>query len=396
MTDPGEQAIDVSTESSIPSRIARASSRRAFLGTTGTSLAAIASSGAVRARCDANAAVAGDLESETETGTESETEAEVEVVVDFDPPELPESIAIDESGTVYLSLAVTGEIRAIEPDGSRATVTRLDVGEEGLLFGLVVRDGTIHAALSSGEPDTHGVWRIDVADGDAERAAELPAAETAPNGIVRDPYEPNAVLVSDHQGGAIWRVAGSEAEPWVDDEVLDPDPDADPGVGADGLAVHPDGDVYVDNLDYGRIVRVPVDADGAAGEPELIVEDEELVGADGMAFDVDGALYVAVNARDALIRLTPGPDPETETLAEGDPLDFPADVSFGRGEAGEASLYAGNFAFERFLTEPETAEPSLARLDAGTQGFFGETAEPDREREHEREREHDAEPANEP
>ncbi|WP_049924417.1 SMP-30/gluconolactonase/LRE family protein [Halopiger djelfimassiliensis] len=336
-------------------------SRRAVLGTVagvGTAVTASAVSGATQ-------------EHESDDRTEG---TDLEVVADFEPPSLPENIAIDENGRIYLSMAITGEIRAIDPGGTEETIAQLDVGEDGLLLGLVVRDGTIHAAMNAGDPETHGVWRVEVTDGAAERVAELPATETEPNGIVPDPYVSGAYLVSDHRSGAIWRVSDGEAEPWVDDPSLDPDPEADPGVGADGLAIHPDGDVYVDNLDYGRIVRVPVETDGTAGEPELIVEDDALVGADGMTFDADGTLYVAVNARDAIARIDIEADAEPETLVEGGVLDFPADVEFGRGEAGETSLYICNFALERFQTD-EDPNPSLARLETDASGFVVEPGE---------------------
>lgn len=377
------EEIGRSPNGSVPSAVAP--SRRAVLGTLAASALAGASTVPALAQEDDDA-----LDDESaETGADAD-DADLEVVADFDPPELPENIAIDEDGTIYLSLAITGEILAIDPDGEdRETVAQLDVGEEGLLLGLVVDDGTIHAALNSGEADTHGVWRVDATGGDAERVAELPADETEPNGIVHDPYDPDALLVSDHRGGAIWRVAADGAEPWVDHEVLDPDPEAEPGVGADGLAVHPDGDVYVDNLDYGRIVRVPVD-DGSAGDPELVVEDESLVGADGMTVDEDGTLYVAVNARDAIARIDLE-EPAIDTVAEGGVLDFPADVSFGRTEADATSLYACNFALERFMGEADP-EPSLVRLEVGAAGFFGEPGESaDGEDGHDDEHGHDGE-----
>jgi sugar lactone lactonase YvrE len=47
--------------------------------------------------------------------------AEVETIALFDPavPETPESIQIDRHGHIYISLAQTGEVRKIAPDGTQ-------------------------------------------------------------------------------------------------------------------------------------------------------------------------------------------------------------------------------------------------------------------------------------
>jgi len=103
--------------------------------------------------------------------------------------------------------------------------------------------------------------------------------------------------------------------------------DAQTPVGANGLAVHPDGDVYVDNLNAGSVMRVPVADDRSAGEVEQVVQDEGLVGADGMTIDEDGTLYVAVNAANEVVRVTD--DQEIETLAGGDPSISPRTSTSG-------------------------------------------------------------------
>ncbi|WP_323172680.1 hypothetical protein [Natrialba sp. PRR66] len=288
-----------------------------------------------------------------DTGTDGT--AEPELVADLEPPALPENLALDDSGTVYLSLAVTGELLAVDPDGNQESVAQFDVGEEGALLGIVAVDGTIYALVNSGESETHGVWTVDIASGDTERMAELPAEETAPNGITVDPYTEDGFLVTDHLGGAIWRVTPDGATVWVDDEVLDPDPEAEAGVGADGIAINPDGDVYVDNLDYGRLVRVPVSEDGSPGELGLVAEEDSLVGADGMTFDSQGRLYVAVNARDAIVRVELGSemdDSESIATEDGGPMETDDNESM----AGQESESMENESVENESTEREDNE----------------------------------------
>jgi len=118
-------------------------------------------------------------------------------------------------------------------------------------------------------------------------------------------------------------------------------------------------------------MRVPVADDGSAGEVEQVVQDEGLVGADGMTIDEDGTLYVAVNAANEVVRVTD--DQEIETLAGGDP-------SISRGRPLRDHRGNRDVAVHRelrlrtFLEDETAAEPSLARVDVGTAGYFPETA----------------------
>ncbi|WP_254764448.1 SMP-30/gluconolactonase/LRE family protein [Natrinema marinum] len=294
---------------------------------------------------------------------------DLEIVTEFEPPALPENLAIDSQGTVYGSMGPAGQILAVDSQGNQSTVATIDTGEQGLLLGITVLDGVIYAANASGQPETHGIWRVELEGGDPERIAALSPEDSTPNGIMFDPTTADALLVSDHQAGAIWRVTtDGQAEVWVDDPLLDPNTEAQTPVGADGLAAHPDGDVYVDNLNAGSIMRVPVSDDGSAGQVEQLVQDQALVGADGMTIDQDGNIYVAVNAQNKISRVTS--DGGIETVVSGSPLDFPADVHFGTTEETATRLYIANFAYGTFLQEPAAAEPSLARIDVGTRGYF--------------------------
>lgn len=74
---------------------------------------------------------------------------------------------------------------------------------------------------------------------------------------------------------------------------------------ANGLAL--DGSeqfVYVIESNLDRVVRVPIRADGTAGNPEVYAEGLEHV-PDGMAFDCQGNLYVTTYASNCIYRVTP-------------------------------------------------------------------------------------------
>jgi sugar lactone lactonase YvrE len=131
------------------------------------------------------------------------------------------------------------------------------------------------------------------------------------------------------------------------------------GTGGGKGASGPSAYVYILNTSYGQIVRVPIEADGAAGQAEVWLETPALVGADGMTQDAAGNLYVAVNLQDRIVRI--GPDRRIVTVAEGAPLDAPASPEISGG-----TLYVTNFAVGRALgLAPGAPAPSVVRIDLG-------------------------------
>jgi sugar lactone lactonase YvrE len=140
--------------------------------------------------------------------------AQVQTVAQFNATllETPESIAIDRDNNKYVSLALTGEIRKIAPDGAQSTYAVLPLGAPplticGPFFGGVVgitfdEHGNLYASLASCDPASRGVWKIP-GNGQPSRIAALPV-QSLPNGIV---HHRDTVYVADSVAGAIWRVA---------------------------------------------------------------------------------------------------------------------------------------------------------------------------------------------
>jgi len=133
-------------------------------------------------------------------------------------------------------------------------------------------------------------------------------------------------------------------------------------IGANGLVF--DGDesyLYVANTELGRIVRIPVNADGSPGDAEVFFEDLQKMGLpDGMVFDDAGNLYVAVVGNDRVVRISPEGD--LTTLDEGSPLQNPSELRFGVGE-DSATLYVANSAlFRLFGLVPGTPRPGVLKL----------------------------------
>jgi sugar lactone lactonase YvrE len=284
----------------------------------------------------------------------------IRTVVSFDPGanEFTEGLAIDHRGTMYVGMALTGEIRGIAPEGSQFTLAKLDVGD-GLLLGLATdARGTVYAALASFWPETHGVWRI-TPDGQASRLAALDPSGF-PNALAFD--ERGNLFASDSFLGLIWRIpaGGGAADLWVQDPLLSGDPVTGIGIGANGLAFR-GRFLYAANTDRSSVVRIPVNPDGTAGTPSLFVQDSQLHGADGIAWDVKGHLYVVTDGlANSLARVDPGLS--VSTLADaGEGLDYPTSVAFGTGLGHRTELFIANGGFN-------FGNPAVLAADVGTPG----------------------------
>jgi sugar lactone lactonase YvrE len=284
----------------------------------------------------------------------------IRTVVSFDPNanEFTEGLALDKRGTMFVGMAVTGEIRGIAPDGSQFTLATLDVGD-GLLIGLATDDlGNVYAALPSFRSETHGVWRI-TPDGQASRLAALDPSGF-PNALAFDAR--GNLYVSDSILGAVWRIpAGrTRAELWVQDPLLSGDPVNGIGFGANGLAFR-GGALYVANTDRASVVKIPVHPDGTPGTPGLYAHDPQLLGADGIAWDVKGNLYVVTDGLGiSLARVDP--TLSVSTLADAaDGLDYPSSVTFGIGRRDDRTeLFITNGGFNFGNPAVLTAEVGVA------------------------------------
>lgn len=295
--------------------------------------------------------------------------AVAEEVVSFDPAagELPEGIAIDRRGTIYVGLAPLGQVRRITADGAQSVLATLPNGQ-GLLVGLAVdARGIVYAALASFDPATHGVRPVD-RDGASERLASLPA-NGFPNSLAFD--RRGNLFVTDSILGAVWRIPpGKEAELWVTDDLLLGDPGFVPfPVGANGLVFDRRGDLLVANSNFGRIVRIPVAVDGSAGTPETFLETTELGNPDGIALDRRGDLYVASPGGDMLVRVRS--DRRVDTLAKGGEhgLDFPASLAFGTTLGQRNDLFITNFALaDSSGANPIHPSPAVVKVEVDRAG----------------------------
>jgi sugar lactone lactonase YvrE len=285
-------------------------------------------------------------------------------VTAFDPAvgQLPEGLALDAQGNLYVGFAPTGEIDKLTPTGAATPYAQLPNPQptQGFLTGLVFgpQGDDLYAALASFDPETHGIWRVRQGGSVVERFAALDP-QTLPNGLV---FRGDTLYVTDSFGGQVWAIdPQGSARIWKADPLLLGDATVNPlglSIGANGIALQ-GSFFYVANNDFGRIVRIPVNADGSAGATEMVADAPELLrGADGIVFDEAGQLYVAVNGSDRLVAVTPEPGGAMTVLAEGAPLDFPASLAVRGGD-----LYLTNFALLRAqAVVPGVPAPGVLKL----------------------------------
>lgn len=276
--------------------------------------------------------------------------------------ETPESVVIARDGSFYISLALTGEVRRIAPDGTQSTLAFLPIGAPltpcfnffAILGALTLdRHGNLYASVASCNLEDRGVWRI-TPEGATSLVGNLPG-EALPNGIE---LLGDSLYVADSALGVIWRlpVEGGAAEIWADDPLLKPAPNA-PFPGPNGLQFFR-GELYVSNSDQGTILAIPIEHSGAAGPLRVHASLPDDLGCDDFAFDVLGNLYCTTDPFNRLLRIRPDGSFET-LLTAADGLDGPTSAAFGRHGFDRFNLYITNAAFPFFTT---TFRPSLMRL----------------------------------
>ena len=295
----------------------------------------------------------------------------LETVALFNPAafETPESIQIDRRGNIYISMALTGEIRKIAPNGTQSSLAflpiRPDVQPCGNSLGFPImggialdHQGNVYVSVNSCNLPDLGIWKV-TQQGQASLLTKLPA-NASPNGIA---HREGWLYVADTVRGLVWRIHSdgtSLPEVWTADPLLTPIPlPLTPG--PNGLQVFRD-EVYVAVSDRAHIVAFPILEDGAAGTGRVHASG---IGLDDFAFDVNGNLYGTTDPFNTVARVAPD-GMVTTLLTASDGLDGPTAAAFGVGDDRE-NLYITNAAFP-FFPGPNPRRPSLMRLHIGIPG----------------------------
>ncbi|WP_241244067.1 MULTISPECIES: SMP-30/gluconolactonase/LRE family protein [Haloarcula] len=275
----------------------------------------------------------------TDTATATPDQAAVETLVSVGGDRVPENMALGPDGGLYFGITA-GEVRRVPAVETGATGLSLEDTEQiatlpGAIGVEAAPDGTVYVAVAT-QDDQAGVWEIPL-DGDAAQLVEMGGF---PNDIHYD-ADQERLLVTESQNGVVYAVTtDGERSTWLDDDRLETE-----SFGANGITRDADGDIFVAVTrapeETGRLLRVPVESDGAAGEPSMFFEGGAIFGADGIT-SRDGDIYVAANSQNRVVRVTA--DGTTDVVATADDgLVFPSDVLFRTGDQQE-SLFICNFA----------------------------------------------------
>jgi sugar lactone lactonase YvrE len=278
--------------------------------------------------------------------------------MDFDTLGGAEGVAVSHNGDVFLGLIWEGLIfKVVHGNFDEASVLAEFDGMG--LFGMDVdRHGNLYAAVDAPSDDSlHGVWKVQP-DGTAELVAALPLGfQSLPNGIAID--NRGNVYVSDSYAGRIWRLTpDGDLSVWVVDDLLR----AFWGsfeFGVNGLAYHR-GALYAAITLDGRVVRIPIESHGAAGTPELLIEDASLVGIDGIELDWIGNIYLTNNFAFTIQRITKT-DLIVDTIVENDERELissPSELALSRNHK---TIYVANLS-ESGGAVPGPDRPLLIRV----------------------------------
>lgn len=237
--------------------------------------------------------------------------------------EFPESVTSTADGTLYVGSVAHGTILHAAPGATQTEVfVQAPTEGPGSVLGVYADEANGNlwacyadmATFGGGEAQPSILRNYDLTSGTLKSAAAFSGASLC-NDIATT--ADGTAYAADTYAARIVRVTpGSElAEDWAADDIL---------AGADGLSFGPDGHLYVNSVTTGKLVRIELGSEGAAGDIKELILSEELSGPDGMRFGDDGLLYIAENAKGRVVSAKIDGDSATITPIAGEVYDFPA------------------------------------------------------------------------
>jgi sugar lactone lactonase YvrE len=184
----------------------------------------------------------------------------------------PESITHAPDGTLFVSSVGTGEVVKFAPGATTASVfikggaPSNQNGDPSNTSGVFVESSTSTLYLCAfldltKKPPPNEVRAYDLDTG-ALKAKYAFVGPSFCNDFAED--SSGNMFVTD-SFGKVYKLAkgATTLAVWSTDPLLAPS--SPTGVAADGIALDGKGNVYVNTFDSGRIVRIPIQADGSAG-----------------------------------------------------------------------------------------------------------------------------------
>jgi len=229
----------------------------------------------------------------------------------------PESLTLAPGGVLIVGSASTPFVYKVRP-GSSVAEKFIDASAEGpgtFFFGMLAdaSSGTLWTCQLTPVPDTTPVRRhtalrsFDLSTGTPKIRWNLPGENSTCNDFAIGPDK--ALYITDTANGKIYRLpaGASTAELYLEHRTL---------MGVDGITFL-NGTLYVNNVIFNKLYRIPVDAAGKPESPVDIWMDQPVKGPDGMRA-ANGKLIVAENGSGKISVITVNGDKASVTvLREG-------------------------------------------------------------------------------
>jgi hypothetical protein len=236
----------------------------------------------------------------------------------------PESLTVAAGGILFVGSASTPFVYKVRP-GSTTAEKFVDASAEGsgtFFFGMLAdaANNTLWTCQLTPIPDTKPVQRhtalrgFDLSTGAPKLRWALPGDNSTCNDLSIGPDK--ALYLTDTANGKIYKLpaGASAAELFLEHRVL---------MGVDGITFL-DGTLYVNNVVFNKLYRIPVDASGKPGQPVDIWMDQPVKGPDGMRA-ANGKLFVAEGGGGQIDVLTISGDKASVTVLK-DGLKSPTGV----------------------------------------------------------------------
>jgi hypothetical protein len=225
----------------------------------------------------------------------------------------PESLTVAPDGTVIVGSASSPFVYKVRA-GSTTAEKFIDVSSEpaGTYFFGMLADGasnTLWTCQLTPVPGTTPVKKhtalrgFDLTTGAPKLRWNLPGDDNTCNDFAIGPDK--ALYITDTTGGRIYRLpaGASSADLFLEHRTL---------MGVDGITFL-DGTLYVNNVFFNKLYRIPVDATGKPGTPVDIWMDQPVRGPDGMRA-ANGKLFVALNGSGTIAAMTVNGDKASVTV----------------------------------------------------------------------------------
>jgi hypothetical protein len=225
----------------------------------------------------------------------------------------PESLTVAPGGVLIVGSASTPFVYKVHP-GSSAAVKFIDASAEGpgtFFFGMLAdpSSNTLWTCQLTPVPDTTPVRRhtalrgFDLSTGTPKIRWDLPGDNSTCNDFAIGPDK--ALYITDTANGRIYKLPAraSTAELYLEHQTL---------MGVDGITFL-NGTLYVNNVIFNKLYRIPVDAAGKPGRPVDIWTDQPISGPDGMRA-ANGKLFVAENGSGKISAITVNGDKASVTV----------------------------------------------------------------------------------